>query len=187
MWTVLRDSGLWCWTNPRRCLQRVAWFALVTLLMFWAFDRAPPRTEMMGVPTEPAFRPGENFEGLWRFTVRRRDCEGTSVRWVTTASAPDRQIDLDDLHITEDQGLGPKTPIPIRRTVDVRSFLIPSHWPTDQPGAAEAQSAYHVKIKWYCYGLLFGAVPNLVHWVFPIVTEPPVIPFKVLPSTGVHP
>lgn len=130
-------------------------------------DRKPPRLEIRGVPSAPAFRHGEFFSGLWTMTFVR-DCPGWAQR--TVSAGPDSGVEqaLPAEHVRGGSRVPPKTPF-AEWKVPISGFPISEYLP---PGPAY----YELSVVFQC---------NWLQRLFPalgIKIDYPVIEFEVLPA-----
>jgi hypothetical protein len=141
------------------------------IVFYGLLDRAPPRANIVGVASKPAYHACEFFDGTWTmdFLAER---SGKVIRRLTSKVVPELESYLG----TEDVRTVSQRPYAIPAAnfrVPVASFRIPCQWP---PGEA----FYHVTVEFYNNWFQ--------QWLtmFAIRMDYPVISFTVLPpiATG---
>jgi hypothetical protein len=149
----------------------VTGIAVGCIVFYGILDRAPPRSNIIGMSSKAAFHACDFYEGFWKLDYLH-DRPGRVIRRLTSGTDPK----LESFLSTEDVRVVTTRPRVVPAAgikVPVASFRIPCDFP---PGLAY----YQVTVEFYNNWL------QAMFPVFSVKVEYPVIEFTVLPpaSTG---
>jgi hypothetical protein len=146
--------------------------AILALVFYWlVIDRSPPATIIGG----EVLRYEQQPDGAWLLIIkwrgeRHRSCWGNSKRWIADNNplSVGLVLPLEDIAYPPDSNIHD-------RPLGPYEWEVPIHIPSYFATTGHTKGAYKIRILYSCN--------PLQQYIFPIVVEPPPVPFE-LPNGG---